>query len=68
VIDMRVAQDHGIDLLRVEWKVAIPLGRFSPSALKQTAFQQDLLPIELQQIHRSRCGPSSAQEMNLHHF
>src|SRR5678815_2764368 len=66
MIDVRVAQDHGIKVLWVEGKMAIALNRFLALPLEKTALQQEPLPVDLQQVHRSRGRASRAVEMDSH--
>ena len=45
MVNVRVAQHHGVHLLRVEGKTAIALDGFLAPALEQAAFEQQLLPL-----------------------
>jgi hypothetical protein len=66
MIDMGVAQHHGINLFRVEGEMAVPFDGLAPFPLKEAAFQQQTPAVNLQQVHRTCRGPRRAQETKLH--
>lgn len=56
---MRVGQHDGVDPIHVESEVLVPLVRFSASALKQAAVEQDrgaLGPYQVTGSGNSSCG------------
>src|SRR5262249_14766295 len=53
VVDVGVAEDDGVDLVRVEREVAVPLPGLLAAALVQAAVEQDLVVADLQQVHRA---------------
>jgi hypothetical protein len=66
MIHVRVTQDDGVNLLRVERKAAIALDGFLAVALKEAAFEQQPLAVDLEQIHRAGGGARRAEEVDLH--
>jgi len=66
VVDVRVAQDHGVNLPRVEGKAAVTLGGLLAMPLEQAAFEQEPLAVDLDQVHRAGGGAGGAEEMNFH--
>ena len=66
MVNMRVTQHHRRDLLGVKREIPVPFDGFAPVALKQPAFQQQLLPIEFQQILRTRRRTGRAEKMDAH--
>jgi hypothetical protein len=66
MVDVGVAQNHCGQSAHIEWKVAIALDRFSAAALKKTAFQQETLLVDLEEIHRTCRRAGSAEKMNSH--
>src|ERR1035438_10040250 len=66
VINVRVAQHHGVHLLGVEWKTTIALDGFLAAALEQTAFEQQPLAVDLEKIHRTGRGAGCAEAVDLH--
>ena len=66
VIHVRVAQDNGINLLRVERKAAVALDGFLTVALEEAAFEQQPLAVDFEQIHRAGGGARRAEEVDLH--
>ena len=48
MIDVRVAEDHRVERLRVERKVAIELDGFVAFTLEQAAFEQEPLPVDFE--------------------
>jgi hypothetical protein len=66
VIHVRVAQDDGVNQLRVEWKAAVALDGFLAVALEEAAFEQQPLAIDLDEIHRTSGGARRAEEVDLH--
>ncbi len=51
VVDMRVAENDGIELFRVEREGAVPLDGFAAFALEQAALEQEPTPVEFEQEH-----------------
>jgi hypothetical protein len=66
VIHVRVAQDDGVNLLRVERETAVALDGFLAMTLKEAAFEQQPSAVDLDQIHRTGGGARRAEEMDLH--
>ena len=48
MVDVRMAEDNGIDLLRIERKIAITLDGFVTFALEQAAFEEEALLIDFE--------------------
>jgi hypothetical protein len=66
MIHVRVAQDDGINLLRVERKTTVALDGFLAVALKEAAFEQQPPAVDLDQVHRTGGGARRAEEVDLH--
>ena len=66
MVHVRVAQDDGVNLLRVERKAAVALDGFLAMALKEAAFEQQAFAVDLEQIHRAGGGARRAEEMDFH--
>ena len=66
VVQMRMAQDHGVNLPWVEWKCFVEPFGFFAMALKQTAFEQQLFPVYLDEIHGAGRGSRRAEEVDFH--
>jgi hypothetical protein len=66
VVHVRVAQDDGVNLPRVERKTAVALDGFLAMALKKAAFEQQSLAIDFEQKHRAGGGARRAEEVDLH--
>ena len=66
VINMRVAEDDRIDLLRVERKVTVSLDGFSAPPLEEAALQQQSLAVKLKEIERPGRRAGGAEEMDSH--
>ena len=47
MVNVRVAQDHRIDLLRIKRECAIPFDGLTTPSLKQATFQKQTPPIHL---------------------
>ena len=52
VVDVGVAEDDRVDLVRVEREVAVALPGFFAAALVQPAVEQDLVVADFEQVHR----------------
>jgi hypothetical protein len=61
-----MAQDHGINLSRIEGKAAIALRGFLAVPLEQAAFEQESFAVDLDEVHRAGGGAGGAEEMDLH--
>jgi hypothetical protein len=61
-----VAQDDGVNLLRVERKTAVALDGFLAVALEEAAFEQQPFAVDLEQVHRAGGGARRAEEVDLH--
>ncbi len=66
VIHVRVAQDDGVNLPRVEGKAAVALDGFLAMALEEAAFEQQPPAVDFEQIHRAGGGARCAEEVDLH--
>ena len=66
MINVRVAQDDGVHLLRVEGKTAVAVGGFLAVALEEAAFEQQPFAVDLDEIHRAGGGARRAEEMDFH--
>ena len=66
VVNVRVTEHDGVNSLRVKGEVAVALDGFAAVALKQAAFEQEPLSVELKQIERARGGAGRAEEVNAH--
>ena len=66
VIQMRMAQDDGVHLLRVERQNFIERLRFLAMALKQSTFEQKFFAVDLDEIHRAGGCSRRAEEMDFH--
>jgi len=62
VIDVSVAQHDGLNVLRSKRKLPIPLKRLPAPALVQSAIQEQLLAIHLDQVHGPSHGPGRPPE------
>jgi hypothetical protein len=63
---MRVAENDGVERLRVERKIAVAFDGFVTPALKQAAFEQQPPLIQFQKKHRSGRRAGGAEEVELH--
>ena len=66
VVQVRMAQDDGVHLPRVERQNFIELLRFLAMALEQSAFEQQLFAVDLDEIHGAGGGARRAEEMDFH--
>jgi len=66
VIQVRVAQDDGVHLPRVEGHDFIEQFRFLAMALEQSAFEQKFFAVDLDEIHGAGGGARRAKEMDFH--
>ena len=66
VIQMRMAQDDGVHLLRVERQNFIERLRFLAMALEQTAFEQKFFAVDLDEIHGAGGRARRAEEVDFH--
>ena len=66
MIQVRVAQDNGVNRFWVEREIFIELLRFLAVALEQSAFEQKFFAVDLDQIHRAGGGARRAEEMEFH--
>jgi hypothetical protein len=66
MINVRVAQNYGVNLLWVEKKTPIALHRIVPFALEESAFEQQSLAIDFDQILRAGCCASGAEKVDEH--
>src|SRR5581483_12478326 len=66
VVHVRVAEDDGIDLFRIERKTTIAPGRFFPMALEKAAFEQQFFPVDLEEIHRAGRRAGGAEKVDFH--
>ena len=66
VVNVCMAQDHGVNLPRVERKTAVALRGFLTMPLEQTAFEQEPFAVDLEEIHRAGGGARRPQEMDFH--
>lgn len=66
MIDVRMAQNGGIDFFGIEREVAIALNRFFAFTLEKTALEQKSLAVDLEEIHRAGGGASRAEKTDLH--
>jgi len=66
VVNVRVAQDHGVHLSRIMLKRKIAAGGFVAMSLKQAAFQQKPLAVNFNQVLGARGGARRAEEVDFH--
>ena len=66
MVDVRMAEDDGIELLRIEREIAITLDGFVTFALEQPAFEEEALLIDFEQKEGAGCGAGGAEEVDLH--
>ena len=66
VVNVRVAQDDGINRSWIERKIRVALGGFLAMPLEKATFEQQPFAIDLEQIHRAGGGARRAEEMDLH--
>jgi len=66
MIQMRMAQDDGVHQSRVERQNFIELLRFLAMTLEQTAFEQQLFTVDLDEIHRTGRCARRAEEIDFH--
>ena len=53
MVDVGVAEDDGVDLVRMEGEVAVALPGLLAAALVQSAVEEDFVVADLQQVHRT---------------
>ena len=68
VVNVRVAQDGGVNLARVERKAAVAVRGLLAVALVEAAFEQQALAVDLDEIHGAGGGAGRAEEMDFHWF
>jgi DNA-binding phage protein len=61
-----MAQDDGVNLLRVKRKTVVAVDGFLAVALEQTAFEQQFLAVHLDLIHRAGGSARGAEEVDFH--
>ena len=66
VIQMRMAQDHCVHRRVSNGKNFIELFRFLAMALEQTAFEQQVFAVDLNEIHGAGRGARGAEEVDFH--
>ena len=66
MIHVGVAQYQRIHGRRIEREMFVPLLHLGAMALEQSAFQQDLFAVDLDQVHRAGGGPRRAEVVDLH--
>jgi len=66
VVNVRVAQDDGVNLVRVEGKAAVAVRGCFAMALIQTTFEQQTFAVDLDEIHGAGGGARRAEEVEFH--
>jgi hypothetical protein len=66
VIEMRMAQDDGVNDFWVERKIFVQQFRFLAMALEQAAFEQQIFAVDLDEIHRAGGCARRAEEVDFH--
>ena len=66
MIQMRMAQDDGVNDFWVERKISIERLRFRAMALKQTTFEQKIFAVDLDEIHGAGRRARRAEEVDFH--
>jgi hypothetical protein len=61
-----VAQNDGVNLLRIKRKIFIELLGFLAMALEQTTFEQQFFAVDPDEIHRAGGGSRRAEEVDFH--
>jgi hypothetical protein len=63
---MGVAQNRNVNLFWIKWEATIAGGFLLAMALEETAFEQQFLAVDLEEIHGAGRGASSAEKVDLH--
>jgi hypothetical protein len=66
VINVRVAQNHGMNLLRVERKIAVAVGHFFAMALKKSAFEEKVFAVDFEKVHGAGGSSCGSEEVDSH--
>ena len=66
MIDVRVAQDDGVDCRRIERERSAVFFLLLVTALYQAAFEQDVFAADSYQVARARDSSSCAKKLNVH--
>ena len=66
VIDVGVAQHHGVQRVGIEGEVPVAFDRVRAAALVQTAFEKEFPAVDLQKVHRSRGGSGGPEKVDVH--
>jgi hypothetical protein len=66
MINVGMAQDNGVQLLRIERKTAISLDGILAPSLEQAAFEQQSLPTDFDQVKRAGSCASGPEKVDKH--
>jgi hypothetical protein len=66
VINVRVAQDHGVNLLRIEREIAVAAGHLFAMALKESAFEEKAFAVDFKKVHGAGRSSGGSKEVNAH--
>ena len=66
VVDVRVGEDHRVELRRIEREIAVLLERLLAVTLVESAIQQNALAVRLHEMHRTRGRLRRTVERDLH--
>jgi hypothetical protein len=66
VINVRVAQSHGVNLAGIKWETTVALNGFLAVPLEQTAFEQQTFAVDLNEVHGASGGSRGSEEMDVH--
>ena len=68
MVDVRMREDHIVDLRRIDRKVPVLLERLLAVALIKAAVKKYALPVSLDEMHRTRRRLRRTVECYLHHL
>ena len=66
MVNMCVREDDRVDGGGIKRKCAVPVARFLPSAMKNTAVKKNRAPADCQQVHGAGNGACSTLEFKMH--
>jgi hypothetical protein len=66
MINVSMTQHRCINFRRIKRKSAISLDGFIASTLVKPTFKQDLLAIDLDEVHRTRRSTGGSDKLNVH--
>ena len=66
MINVRVTQNHGVKLVRVEGELFIAISHFLAVTLVKPTFEEKIFAVDLDEIHRTRGRACGAKDVEFH--